>query len=88
MGFSFRTLVNKAGKNKEKITVLKLTRVGGHQCAKVMAELSLRNSANFFRTLAIRKPERAQRIAEADCLPKTQLLANINLDVLEVNPAQ
>jgi len=62
--------------------------VGGHQCAKVMAELSLRNSANYLRTFAIRRPVRAQRIAEVDCLPKTQLLANMKMDVLEVNPAQ
>jgi len=56
MGTSFRTLVKKTGKNKEALTVLKLTRVDGHKCAKVMAELSLRNSANCLRTFAIRRP--------------------------------
>jgi len=31
--------------------------VGGHQCAKVMDEFSLRNSANYIRTFAIRIPK-------------------------------
>jgi len=38
--------------------------------------------------LAIRSPEKEHKIGETNCLPKTQLLANMKMEVLEVTPAQ
>ena len=34
------------------------------------------------------RPDREHRIGEADCLPKTQLLANTKVEVVEATPAQ
>jgi len=38
-----------------------------------MGELSIRNSAKFFRTFAIRKSERKHKIGKGDYLLKIQL---------------
>jgi len=46
---------------------------GEEEHSKVMGELSIRNSAKFFRTFAIRKSERKHKIGKGDYLLKIQL---------------
>jgi len=46
---------------------------GPEEYSKVMGELSIRNSAKFFRKFARRKSERKHRIGKGNCLLKTQL---------------
>ena len=68
-----------------KVTVLKLTQVGGSSRLRRSGERWLRNSAKWPRKCAIRGAywhcQRSQKIGSGDCLLKTQDSANSQEDV-------
>ena len=70
-----------------KVTVLKLTQVGGSSRLRRSGERWLRNSAKWPRKFAIRgaaggeSVRRPQKIGSCDCLSKTQDSANTQVDV-------
>ena len=69
------------------VTVLKLTQVGEMRILRRSGERWLRNSAKWPRKFAIRGASdgsrcwRPQKIGSNDCLSKTQVSANTQVDV-------
>jgi len=74
MGYSIPTFNHIKSRNKiEYKNCTKTNTSGQEEYSKVMGELSIRNSAKFFRKFARRKSERKHKIGEGNCLLKTQL---------------
>ena len=73
----------KAAKLCVYLTVLKLTQVGEMRILRRSGELWLRNSAKWPRKFAIRGAHASgpQKIGSNDCLSKTQVSANTQVDV-------
>jgi len=71
---SILTFIHNKSRNKiELIYCTKTDTSGPEEYSKVMGELSIRNSAKFFRKFARRKSERKHKIGKGNCLLKTQL---------------
>lgn len=73
--FSILTFMHNKSRNKIEIYFYctKTDTSGQEEYSKVMGELSIRNSAKFFRKFARRKSVRKHKIGKGNCLLKTQL---------------